>query len=144
MNRGLLRIRLVRLSTALALIAPGALAQDLAGPLTSDQLHTLFRGSTWAVEFGGASNFMPIWDFNADWSLCGRLRGAKAGTRCADTGKWRLQGDLICWDFTWLGETDNYKSVCARAHKVDETTYVLTDQSGKFPPVPFHPVKQSN
>ena len=129
-------------STILALIAPAVFAQDRAGSLTSDQLHTLFHGSSWAVEFGGASNFMPVWDFNADGTLCGRLRGAKAGTKCADIGKWRLQGDLICWDFTWLGEIDNYKSICARAHKQDKRTYMLIDQSGKFPPVPFHSLAQ--
>lgn len=138
-------IRLVLLSTAhLAFAVSVALGQEPAGTLTSEQLQTLVRGNTWAVQFGGGSDLVAFWDFNADGSLCGRLRGAKAGTKCADVGKWKLHSDKICWDFSWLGETYNYKSVCARARKSDERTYVLIDQTGKLPSVPFHPVMQSN
>lgn len=131
---------------SIALLLPAvsvALAQERPATLTSEQLQALVRGNTWAVEFGGGSDLPGIWDFNADGSLCGRLRGAKPGTKCADLGKWKIQTDMVCWDFTWLGEAYNYKSVCARVTKADEKKYVLVDPSGKLPEVPFHPVKQS-
>jgi hypothetical protein len=66
------------------------------------------------------------------------------GFHGCDIGKWKLQGDMICWDFNWLGEVYGYNSVCARVRKADDRTYLLTDQSGKLPPLPFHPVTQSN
>ena len=139
-------IRLVLLAPSAHLVL--AVAQRSAylpalGP-KPPKLQILFRGKTWAMEYGGVPDLMAIWDFNADGSLCGRLSGAKAGTKCADIGKWKLQGDMICWDFNWLGEGYSYKSVCARVRKVDDRTYLLTDQSGKLPPLPFHPVTQSN
>jgi hypothetical protein len=138
-----IRLVLLALSAHLVLAVSVALAQQPAGTLSAEQLQILFRGKTWAMEYGGVPDLLAIWDFNTDGSLCGRLSGAKAGTKCADIGKWKLQGDMICWDFNWLGEGYSYKSVCAHVRKADDRTYLLTDQSGKLPPLPFHPVTQS-
>jgi hypothetical protein len=82
-------IRLVLLATSahLVLAVSVALAQELADTLSAEQLQILFRGKTWAMEYGGVPDLMAIWDFNADGSLCGRLSGAKAGTKCADIGR---------------------------------------------------------
>lgn len=137
-----MRVVLSSMAQLFVAVSP-AWAQQAAPTLSPEQLLTVVRANTWHVDFGGGSDLPGIWDFNADGSLNGRLRGAKAGTKCADMGKWKIHADMVCWDFTWLGADYNYKSVCARVRKTDERTYMLVDPSGKPPPVPFQPVKLS-
>ena len=121
-----------------------ATAQTSASDLTAKELKTVVTGKTWAISFGGEPTVKDpgrtaYWDFKADGSVCGRLHGSKAKTKCADTGKWTLQGDLLCWDFTWMGESHDYKSLCGRARKADGKNYQLVEQNGKMT-VPFYPV----
>jgi len=120
-----------------------ATAQITASDLTAEQLKTLVSGKTWAISFGGELTITDpgrtaYWDFKADSSVCGRLHGSKAKTKCADTGKWKLQGDMLCWDFTWMGEGHDYKSLCAHARKAEGKGYLLIEQNGKMT-VPFYP-----
>jgi hypothetical protein len=122
-----------------------ATAQTSVSDLTAEQLKTLVFGKTWAIARWGDPTITDpgrtaYWDFKADGSVCGRLHGSKAGTKCADTGKWKLQGDTLCWDFTWMGESHDYKSLCVRAHKAGGKNYQLIDASGKLPPVLSYPV----
>ena len=129
---------------ALALIVPfAAAAQTAADTLPAEQLKSLVNGKTWAITFGGELKDparTAHWDFKADGSLCGRQHGSKAGTTCADAGQWKLQGDAICWQFQWIGETYGYKSLCVRVRKAEGKTYEAIDQSGRVPPVPFYPL----
>jgi hypothetical protein len=135
------------LPASFALAVSMALAQEPAGVLTSEQLLSLARGNTWAIKIGGGGgDLAEFWDFNADGSVCGRLTGAKPRTKCADVGKWKVQGDTICWDFTWHGQTYGYKSVCARARTADaadKSAYVLIDQNGKLPPLQVQVLRQA-
>jgi hypothetical protein len=122
----------------------GATAQTSASDLTAEELKTVVTGKTWAIHFGSEDTIKDpgraaYWDFNADGSVCGRLHGSKAKTKCADTGKWKLQGDLLCWDFTWMGESRDYKSLCGHARKAEGKTYQLVEQNGRMT-VPFYPV----
>jgi ABC-type transport system substrate-binding protein len=117
-----------------------ATAQTLVSTLTAEQLKTLVNGKTLAIgRWGDPTVTDPgrtaYWDFKADGLVCGRFHGSKAGTKCADTGKWRLQGDTLCWDFQWMGESHDYKSLCVRAHKAEGKNYQLIDTNGKLPPV---------
>jgi len=121
-----------------------ASAQTPPGSLTAEQLKTLVSGRTWAISFhGDLTNpvLVAYWDFKANGSLCGRFSGSKAKDRCADEGKWSLQGETVCWDFQKIGEGYGYKSVCARVRKVDEKRYELNARDGKLQLVPFYPVK---
>ena len=132
---------LMQLTVVYSLVAT---AQAHASDLTAEQLKALVSGRTWAIHFGGEQTITDpgraaYWDFRADGSVCGRLHGSKAGTKCADTGKWKLQGDLLCWDFTWMGESRDYKALCAHAEKAEGKTYHLIEQNGKLT-VPFYPV----
>lgn len=120
-----------------------AAAQTASDTLTAEQLKPLVSDKTWAITFGGELKDparTAYWDFKADGSLCGRQHGSKVGSTCADTAQWKLQGDAVCWQFQWIGETYGYKSMCARVRKADSKTYTLIDQSGRVPPVPFYPV----
>jgi hypothetical protein len=127
-----------------AFVAPFVVAaQTTAGTLIAEQLKPLVSDKTWAITFGGELKDparTAYWDFKADGSLCGRQHGSKAGTKCADSGHWKLQSDAICWQFQWIGETYGYKSLCVRVRKMDEKMYEAIDQSGRVPPVPFYPL----
>ena len=125
-----------------ALVLPFAVAaQTPADSLSASQLKLLVNDKTWAITFGGELTDparTAYWDFKADGSLCGRQHGSKAGTKCADSGQWKLQGDAICWQFQWIGETYGYKSLCARVRKAGGKTYEAIDEVGRVPPVPFY------
>jgi hypothetical protein len=128
----------------LALVATfAAVGQTAADTLPAEQLKSLVTDKTWAITFGGELKDparTAHWDFKADGSLCGRHHGSKAGSKCADTAQWKLQGDAICWQFQWIGESYGYKSMCARVRKSDAKVYELIDQSGRVPPAPFYPL----
>ncbi len=52
------------------------------------------------------------WSWKSDGSVCVRL-GEKTG-KCADTGRWKLDGARLCYELTWWGETHGMKSSCFR------------------------------
>src|SRR5688572_17240250 len=135
--------RILTLSVGtLAVVVPFAAdAQAPSDTLPADQLKLLVTDKIWAITFGGELKDparTAHWDFKADGLLCGRHHGSKTGTKCADTAQWKLQGDAICWQFQWIGETYGYKSMCARVRKSDAKAYELIDQSGRVPPAPFY------
>ena len=118
--------------------ASSALAQTSGSDLSADEVKALVTDKVWNITIGGGDpNVTAFWDFKADGSLCGRLRGGTAQSKCADDGKWKIQGDTLCWDFKWIGEQYGYKSLCGRVRKGDATSYQLIDPAGKYEPVLF-------
>lgn len=112
--------------------------------LTADQLKNLVSGRTWAIAWQRDltnPSTLTYWDFKADGSVCARFAGSKAKDKCADDGKWRLQGEALCWELQRIGETYGYKSVCVRVRKVDEKRYEAIARDGKMAPAAFYPVK---
>lgn len=126
------------------LVSFGAAAQTAASELTAEQLKTLVNGKTWAMSFNrdlANPHNVTYWDFKANGSVCARFHGSKAKDKCADEGKWRQQGEILCWDLERIGETYGYKSVCVRVRKVDDKRYEALAQDGKMAPVAFYPIK---
>ena len=126
------------------LISFAAAAQTAADHLTADQLKNLVSGRTWAIAWQRDltnPSTLTYWDFKADGSVCARFVGGKVKDKCADDGKWRLQGEALCWQLQRIGETYGYKSVCVRIRKVDEERYEAIAQDGKMNPPLFYPVK---
>lgn len=126
------------------LISFAAVAQTAAEYLTADQLKNLVSGRTWAIAWQrDLTNPLTLshWDFKADGSVCARFAGGKAKDKCADDGKWRLQGEALCWELQRIGETYGYKSACVRVRKVDEKHYEAIAQDGKMLPPLFYPLK---
>ena len=64
---------------------------------------------TWEAKDGTTTSY---WTWNSDGAVCLRLND-KTGT-CADTGKWRLEGERVCYELTWYGEAYQLKSACFR------------------------------
>lgn len=112
--------------------------------LTADQLKNLVSGRTWAIAWQRDitnTSTLTHWDFKADGSVCARFAGGKSTDKCADDGKWKLQGETLCWELQRIGETYGYKSVCVRVREIDERRYEAIAQDGKMHPPVFYPVK---
>ena len=139
-----LRIFILSIVQSTFLIPFAAVAQTAADHLTADQLKNLVSGRTWAIAWQrDLANPLTVahWDFKADGSVCARFAGGKAKDKCGDDGKWRLQGEALCWELQRIGETYGYKSVCVRIRKVDERRYEAIAQDGKMNPPLFYPLK---
>ena len=127
-----------------ALVSFSVNAQTSSDALSAEQLKALVSGKTWALTFGGDlkdPSRTAYWDFKPDGSVCGRLHGDKQGSKCADTGNWKLQGDVLCWNFEWIGVNYGYKSTCKRVRRADGKFYELIDPEGKMQAVPFYPLE---
>ena len=79
-----------------------AVAQELNGAKIRD----LALQATWAAEhpeFG-------YWSWSQDNTVCLRI-GAPEG-KCADTGTWEIKDDVLCYEFTWWGDTVGDRKNC--------------------------------
>jgi hypothetical protein len=124
----------------LAAHAGSTAAQDLG----QEELGALVKGRKWLIAMQGNlshAGHATYWDFNADGSLCARFGGAKPGDRCADEGRWRLEGQNLCWDLKVIGEQYGYKSACVRVRKVGAQEYEAHNTKGGFRQFVFRPVK---
>jgi hypothetical protein len=139
-----LRILISSIMQFTFLISFVAAAQIPGDHLTAEQLKNLVNGRTWVISFRGNladTNTLAYWDFKVDGSVCARFAGSKAKDKCADDGKWRLQGEALCWDLQRIGASYGYKSVCVRVRKVNEKRYETIAPDGKMAPAAFYPVK---
>jgi len=119
----------------------GPLAAQDIGP---DDLMNLVKGRKWQIAVQGDlahSGHSSYWDFNADGSMCPRFAGSKPGDRCADEGRWRLEGSDLCWDLKRIGEQYGYKSACVRVRKVGPQEYEAQNVKGGFRQFVFRPMK---
>ena len=88
--------------------------------LDAGQLKTLVTGRTWAIAFYGDltdKTRTAYWNFQPDGRVCARLANNPPGSSCADSGKWRLEGDKLCWELGWFGKTDGFQAACGRARR---------------------------
>ena len=126
---------------ALVGIAPPAGASELS----AEELKSVVHGKTWALtyttdrELKNPTN-VAYWDFRANGTVCARFPNAKPKTPCADEGKWRLEGQRLCWDLARIGETYGYKSRCVQVRKLDAKRFEAFSGDGKLPIV-FYPMK---
>lgn len=119
----------VVLAVALACSVAPAAGQEL----NAEQLRQLASGRTWAVAFYGDLNDKlrtAYWDFAADGKVCARLGNNPPGSKCADSGTWKMQGDQLCWELGFFGKTDGFHSVCGRAKPAGDAYQFINSRSG--------------
>src|SRR3989304_2859859 len=69
--------------------------------MDAKKVKTVASGNTWETKKVGGSGGYAYWNWKADGSVCMRLE-EKAG-KCDDTGKWKLDGDRLCFELEWFG-----------------------------------------
>lgn len=98
-----------------------------AAALDSKATSRLLAGHTWALKKpAGPGNDYMSW--SADGSVCLRL-GESTG-KCADTGRWKLDGERLCYEFTWWGAESGMKSACFRVVALDKDRYGALQDNG--------------
>ena len=120
-------------------LPPARRHEDIEPP----ELGELVKGRKWLVAVGGDlsnAGTSAYWDFHADGSMCVRFAGAKPNERCADEGRWNLDGQTLCWNLKYVGEQYGYKSACVKVQKVGPQEYQMHNVKG-FRQFPFRPVK---
>ena len=120
-------IRLIALAGCLfAIVENSAYAEALS----EEESRALLNGTTWKMGWSGsfASDWGTYWDWKPDGSVCGRLGGAKKGESCADVGKWRLEGNRLCWQYTWFNAFGYYKAGCFHIEGADEGKYLAINE----------------
>ena len=75
------------------LLCPSAQAQELDGAA----LQKLTNHGTWVAEHPEFGN----WIWNKDETVCVQLPGTDK--KCADTGTWIMNDNVICYELTWWG-----------------------------------------
>ena len=83
-----------------------------AQELDSAAIQNLALQGTWEAEDPEWGN----WSWNKDETVC--LRVGDTEGKCADTGPWVINDNVICYELTWWGETVGDRKNCftARAH----------------------------
>jgi hypothetical protein len=68
------------------------------------------------------------WTWKADGSVCMRLQ--EKNGQCADTGKWNIERDRVCYAFTWWGMSSGFGANCFRISEVAKGRYEAIQDNG--------------
>lgn len=79
---------------------------------------------------GAADGCRTFWDFAADGTMCARAVDATREDQCADEGNWRIEGNALCWELSWLGGGEGYKSTCVLIKDGDAGAFETTRARG--------------
>lgn len=63
----------------------------------------------WKARSGPATKY---WSWTSDGRVCLRIEDKNG--KCADTGRWKLDTDRLCYDLKWGGASLGVKSNCFR------------------------------
>ncbi len=76
-----------------------------AETLDANSIGNLTNDKTWQMKWPTCLgyNCTQFWDWRQDGSICARMFGNDRQEKCADDGRWRLQGGNLCWDLEWMG-----------------------------------------
>jgi hypothetical protein len=107
-----------RLACAGIAIALGCFSSSSASAqaLDGNAIHELALKGTWAAE-----NDWGYWSWSEDKTVCFRKIGANGD--CADTGTWAIDGDVMCYELTWFGESYDVRKNCVTVHALDDGRY---------------------
>ena len=128
-------VRVIALAGCLfAIVGSSAYAEALS----EEEIQALLNGTTWKMGWSGSftSEYTDSWEWKPDGSVCGRDRYLDKDEPCTDVGKWRLEGNRLCWQYTWWptsGGMGYYKAACFRIEGTGERKYLLiNDKTGNL------------
>ena len=101
--------------------------QAAAANLDAKAAKRLISGRIWQQNSrdGPGLNF---WSWAPDGSVC--LRTQRKNGKCADTGRWKLDGNRLCYDLEWGGLTHGAKSGCFRISEKGKGLYEALQDNG--------------
>jgi hypothetical protein len=68
------------------------------------------------------------WSWKSDGTVCMHLL-EKTGA-CADTGRWKVERDRVCYEFTWWGKESGFGSACFRISDLGKGRYEALQDNG--------------
>ena len=100
-----------------------------AETLDAKRLSGLVSGHTWqSGSLVGPGHL--YWEWKPDKSVC--LRQEATGS-CMDTGRWKLDGDSLCYEFSWWGKSSGLNARCVRAVNKGDGRYEMIPVDGVTP-----------
>jgi len=91
--------------------------QAAAETLDSAAIQKLALQGTWAAEDPESGN----WSWNKDKTVCLRIGDTEG--KCADTGTWVINDNVICYELTWWGESNDDRKSCFTAQALGNGRY---------------------
>lgn len=103
-----------------------AMPQAGADTLDAPAVKSLVSGHTWKLKMTSA--ILSYWTWKSDGSVCPRHAGMDS--QCMDDGTWKLDGKRVCYELTYLGRTQGWKSSCLHIVDHGQGRYEALDESG--------------
>jgi len=89
----------------------------VAEVLDGEAIRNLALRGTWAA----VPSDWGYWSWSEDNTVCLRVFGPDGD--CADTGTWNIDGDVMCYELTWWGESYDIRKNCYTVHPLDGGSY---------------------
>jgi len=84
----------------------------------ADEIRAMVNDKTWEIVFQDATRKTgyftrtTFWDWKQDGTICARLMGVAKTDPCLDEGRWRLDGQYLCWQLTWAAKSWGMNKKC--------------------------------
>jgi hypothetical protein len=101
------------------LVSVSSKAQELDG----DAIKQLALQGKWV-----ADDDWGIWSWAKDGTVCLRLLGPNSD--CADKGTWAIDGDVMCYELGWWGESYDMRSNCFTVEALGDGKYEALHHGG--------------
>jgi len=98
-----------------------------APPLGAEAAKRLISDHTWQQQQAHGPGKV-YWSWKADGTVC--LRTDDETGKCADTGRWTLEGNRMCYELTWWGAASGRKSACFRIVDRDKGLFEAVQDNG--------------
>ncbi len=100
--------------------------QAAAAPVDAKTAKGLVSDRNWEMkQVKGAGGH---WSWKSDGTVCLRLF-EKEG-KCDDTGRWKLDGERMCYEIGWWGQGFGLKSACYRIDDLGKGRYGALQDNG--------------
>lgn len=109
------------------LLAPCATPQAAPAVLDAKAAASLLSDRLWHLKPTGAAS-VYYWTWKSDKTVC--VRFEEQSTKCDDTGRWKFDGDHVCYELTWWGESLGFRSDCFRIVDRGKGSYEAIEDNG--------------
>jgi hypothetical protein len=118
-----------RIANAVLLISAICLPSSAIAAATLDAkaARDLISGHMWQQKRIAGPGYI-YWSWKSDGTVCLRL-DEKTGS-CADTGRWKLDGDRMCYEITWWEKSSGGNSGCFRIVNKGNGRYETLQDNG--------------